>query len=66
MLLCRVELCVTGMSASRQILMIYIKTIASVAPCEVSRLGGPRDFVSRVGILDNPSFQILCPQVLES
>ena len=26
MLLCRVELCVTEMSASRQILMIYIKT----------------------------------------
>ena len=25
MLLCRVELCVTEMSASRQILMIYIK-----------------------------------------
>ena len=43
MLLCRVELCVTEMSASRQILMIYIKT---VAPCKVSRLGGPRDFVS--------------------
>ena len=33
MLLCRVELCVTEMSASRQILMIYIKTVASVAPC---------------------------------
>ena len=32
MLLCRVELCVTEMSASRQILMIYIKTVASVAP----------------------------------
>ena len=30
MLLYRVELCVTEMSASRQILMIYIKT---VAPC---------------------------------
>ena len=36
----------TEMSASRQILMIYIKTVASVAPCEVSRLEGPRDFVS--------------------
>ena len=40
MLLCRVELCVTEMSASRQILMIYIKTVASVAPqglkCSVS------------------------------
>ena len=35
MLLCRVELCVREMSASRsrQILMIYIKTVASVAPC---------------------------------
>ena len=46
MSLCRVELCVTEMTASRQILMIYIKTVASVAPCQVSRLGGPRDFVS--------------------
>ena len=33
MLLCRVELCVTEISVSRQILMIYIKTVASVAPC---------------------------------
>ena len=33
MLLCRVELWVTEMSASRQILMIYIKTVSSVAPC---------------------------------
>ena len=61
MLLCRVELCVTEMSASRQILMIYIKTVASVAP-----RGTQRFCVRRVGILDNPSFQILCPQVLES
>ena len=33
MLLCRVELSVTEMSASMQILMIYIKTVASVASC---------------------------------
>ena len=33
MSLCRVELCVTEMSASRQNLMIYIKTLASDAPC---------------------------------
>ena len=36
----------TEMSASRQILMIYIKTVDSVAPCYVSSLGGTRDFVS--------------------
>ena len=54
----------TEMSASRQILMIYIKTVASLLSKQA--LGTQRFCVRRVGILDNPSFQILCPQVLES
>ena len=63
MLLCTVELCVTEMSASRQTLMIYIKTVALLSK---QAQGTQRFCVRRVGILDNPSFQILCPQVLES
>ena len=46
---------------------LYIKTVAIALLLLSKQARGTQRFcVRRVGILDNPSFQILCPQVLES
>ena len=63
MLLCRVELCDRDECIKADFNDLY-KDRCSLLSKQAR--GTQRFYVRRVGILDNPSFQILCPLVLES
>ena len=66
MLLCRVELCVTDQCIKADFNDLYKDRCYCCSLLSKQAWGTQRFCVLGVGILDNPSLQILCPQVLES